>query len=166
MKKAVYPGSFDPLTKGHLDLIERASRLFDEVHVLVSKNIVKKYTFSTEERIKMVEDCVRGLKNVRVASDDRLVVQYCRDNNINIIIRGLRNYSDFEAEFSLFQYNKDIYPAIETVLLMPTAKTQIVSSSSIKELVSFGVDISKYVPREIKDRVVEKYSTAVKPVCK
>ncbi len=157
MRKAVYPGSFDPLTKGHLDLIIRASRLFDEVHVLISKNIVKKYTFSTEERISMVEDCVKELKNVKVACDDRLVVQYCKDNNINIIIRGLRNYSDFEAEFSLFQYNKDIYPSIETVLLMPTSKTQIVSSSAIKELVSFGVDISKYVPAQIKDRVKNKY---------
>ena len=158
MTKAVYPGSFDPLTKGHLDLIKRASKLFDEVHVLISHNIVKNYTFTTEERVSMVSDSVKDLKNVKVFTDDGLVVNYCKNNHINVIVRGMRTYSDYEAEFSLFQYNRDIYPGIETILLMPTTKNQVVSSSAIKELVSYGVDISKYVPSAIKDRVVEKYS--------
>lgn len=159
MKRAVYPGSFDPLSNGHLDLIKRASKMFDELHVVVSYNVLKKSSFSLEERIQMIKDCTSSLKNVVVTGYEHLVVQYCKENNINIIVRGLRNYSDYENEFSLFQYNRDIYPNIETILLMPTTKNQVVSSSAVKELVTFGVDIHKYVPKEIVDRVVEKFKT-------
>jgi pantetheine-phosphate adenylyltransferase len=156
MKKAVYPGSFDPLSNGHLDLIKRASKLFDEVHILVSVNILKKTIFTAEERINMVKLVTKDLNNVYVTSYDGLVVNYCKENNINIIVRGLRNYSDYENEFSLFQYNRDINNSVETVLLMPTTKNQVVSSSAIKELVTFGCDISKYVPKEIKNMIIEK----------
>ncbi len=158
MRKCVYPGSFDPISNGHVDLIKRASRLFDEVHVVVATNPQKKTAFSIEERIKMIKDCVKNLTNVVVIGYDGLVVQYCKENQIGVILRGMRNYSDYENEFALFQYNRDLYPGIETVLLMPTTKLQIVSSSAIKELVSFGCDISKYIPNEIKDRVIEKLS--------
>lgn len=157
MRKAVYPGSFDPLSNGHLDIIERASKLFDEVHILVSNNIFKASSFSVFERIRMIEDSTKHIKNIVITSTDALVVQYCRENHIHVIIRGMRNYSDYENEFSLFQYNRDIYPEIETVLLMPTTKNQIVSSSAIKELVAFGCDIHKYVPATIIDRVNEKF---------
>ena len=156
MKKCVYPGSFDPISNGHLDLIKRASRLFDEVHVLISNNILKTSTFTVEERIEMVKECTKQLPNVVVQSSDGLVVNYCKENNINIIVRGMRNYSDYEAEFQLFQYNRDIYPNIETVLLMPTTKLQVVTSSAIKELVAFGVDITKYVPKQIEAKILEK----------
>ena len=156
MKKCVYPGSFDPISNGHLDLIKRASRLFDEVHVLISNNILKSSTFTIQERIEMIKECTKQLPNVIVTSSDGLVVKYCKDNNINIIVRGMRNYSDYEAEFQLFQYNRDIYPNIETVLLMPTTKLQVVTSSAIKELVAFGVDISKYVPKQIEAKILEK----------
>ena len=156
MKKCVYPGSFDPISNGHLDLIRRASRLFDEVHVLISNNILKTSTFTIEERIEMVKECTKQLPNVIVTSSDGLVVNYCKENNINIIVRGMRNYSDYEAEFQLFQYNRDIYPNIETVLLMPTTKLQVVTSSAIKELVAFGVDITKYVPKQIEAKILEK----------
>lgn len=154
MKKAVYPGSFDPISKGHLDLIKRASKLFDEVHVLVSNNMFKNNSFSIEERIEMISLCCEGIKNVVVKSWDGLVVQYCKENNINIIVRGMRNYSDFENEFTLFQYNRDIYPNIETILLMPTTKNQVVSSSAIKELVEFNCSISKYVPDVIEEKII------------
>lgn len=157
MRKAVYPGSFDPLSNGHLDLIKRAAKMFDELHIVVSHNILKKSAFDVEERIQMIKDCTANIKNIVVTGYDNLVVQYCKENNISIIVRGLRNYSDYENEFSLFQYNKDIYPGIETILLMPTTKNQVVSSSAVKELVTFGVDIHKYVPKEIVDRVVEKF---------
>lgn len=156
MKRAVYPGSFDPLSNGHLDIIKRASKLFDEVHVLISYNMFKKTSFSVEERIQMIKDSTKGINNLVISSYDGLVVQYCKDNQIGVIIRGMRNYSDYEAEFSLFQYNRDILPGIETILLMPTTKNQMVSSSAIKELVTFGVNIDKYVPKQIADRVVEK----------
>lgn len=157
MKKAVYPGSFDPLSNGHLDLIKRASKMFDELHVVVSYNVLKKSSFTLEERIQMIKDCTASLSNVVVTGYEHLVVQYCKENNIDIIVRGLRNYSDYENEFSLFQYNRDIYPKIETILLMPTTKNQVVSSSAVKELVTFGVDIHKYVPKEIVTRVTEKF---------
>ena len=157
MKKCVYPGSFDPISNGHVDIIKRAARLFDEVHVIVANNIKKNTIFSLQERMEMVRDSVKGIKNVIVVSYDGLVVQYCKDNNIEIIVRGMRNYTDYESEFALFQYNRDIYSKIETVILIPTTRLQVVSSSSIKELITFGCDISKYVPSVIVDRVIKKY---------
>lgn len=156
MSKAVYPGSFDPFSNGHLDIVKRASKLFDEIHVLVSNNIFKKTIFSTEERINLIKKCTTDIPNLVITSFDGLVVNYCKDNEISIIIRGLRNYSDYEAEFSLYQYNKDIYPNVETILLLPSTKTQFVSSSAIKELLNFNCDISKYVPKEIKQDIIDK----------
>jgi len=156
MSKAVYPGSFDPFSNGHLDIVKRASKLFDEIHVLVSNNIFKKTIFSTEERINLIKKCTTDIPNLVITSFDGLVVNYCKDNEISIIIRGLRNYSDYEAEFSLYQYNKDIYPNVETILLLPSTKTQFVSSSAIKELLNFNCDISKYVPKEIEQDIINK----------
>ena len=160
MKKAVYPGSFDPITIGHLDIIKRSSRIFDEVHILISNNIGKKNTFSTEERLEMIKLVTKQYPNVVVAVDDGLVVNYCKANNVSVIIRGMRNYSDYEAEFSLFQFNRDLNPNVETILMMPTTKNQIVTSSSIKELVKFDADISKYVPRELVSMIIDKIKNA------
>ncbi len=156
MKKCVYPGSFDPISNGHLDIIKRAAKLFDEVHVLVSYNMFKKTTFTKDERIELIKLATSNLTNVIVTAYDGLVVNYCKDNQISIIIRGMRNYSDYENEFQLFQYNKDINPNVETVILLPSSKNQFISSSAIKELVTFGLDISKYVPKAIVDKVTEK----------
>lgn len=157
MRKAVYPGSFDPISNGHLDIIKRASKLFDEVHVVVSYNITKKYSFSVEERIEMLKKVTVDFPNVYVTSWDGLIVSYCKNNGIHVLIRGMRTYSDYEAEFSLFQYNRDIYPDCETILLMPTTKNQVVSSSAIKELVSFGCSIDKYVPKCLVEQITEKF---------
>jgi len=156
MKKCVYPGSFDPISNGHLDIIKRAAKLFDEVHVVVSYNMFKKSAFSKDERIELIKLSTANLSNVIVTSYDGLVVNYCKENNINVIIRGMRNYSDYENEFQLFQYNKDINPTVETVILLPSSKNQFISSSAIKELVSYGLDISKYVPKPIVDKVIDK----------
>ena len=156
MKKCVYPGSFDPISNGHLDIIKRAAKLFDEIHILVSYNMVKKYAFTQDERIELIKLATQNIPNVVVKAYDGLVVNYCKENNIDIIIRGMRNYSDYENEFQLFQYNKDINPNVETVILLPSSKNQFISSSAIKELVAFGLDISKYVPKQIVDKVTER----------
>ncbi len=155
--KCVYPGTFDPISNGHVDIIARAAKMFDEVHVVVGNNIFKNTTFTIEERLEMVKECVKDIPNVVVVSYDGIVVEYLKENHINIMIRGLRNYSDYENEFSLFQYNRDIYPSIETVLLMPKTRLQVVSSSAIKELLTFGCDISKYVPKCILERIKAKF---------
>ena len=160
MRKCVYPGSFDPMSNGHLDIIRRISKMFDEVHVLVSYNMFKHPSFSIEERVNMAKKVCHNLTNVVVTAYDGLVVNYCKENNIQVIVRGMRNYSDYESEFSLFQYNRDIYSEVETILMMPTSKNQFVSSSAIKELVTFGVDIKKYVPKEILDEVVKKFQSS------
>lgn len=157
MRKAVYPGSFDPFSNGHLDIIKRISTQFDEVHVLVSLNVKKKLAFTVKERVEMIKKVCKNIKNVKVVPSDDLVVKYCSDNNISTIIRGLRNYQDYEDEFSLYQFNKDICPEVETMLLFPSTKTQFVSSSAIKELVTFNIDISPYVPAEIVDKITKRF---------
>lgn len=156
--KAVYPGSFDPLSNGHLDVIERASKIFDEVHVLISTNVHKTPTFSVDERIEMIQKVCAHLKNVKVVSTPLLTVTYAKENNINVIIRGLRNYTDYESEYQLAQFNKDIAPNIETLLMFPSTKNQFVSSSSIKELLMFNVDIKKYVPELIANEIYKKFN--------
>ena len=157
MIKAVYPGSFDPLSNGHLDIINRAAKILDELHIIVSVNKSKKNTFTIEERVNMIKLVTKHLPNVHVTSYEGLVVNYCKENGIKILIRGLRNYQDYEAEFSLYQFNRDIDSNVETMLMMPTNKHIFVSSSAIKELVSFDADISNYVPAEIKDMIISKY---------
>ena len=156
MIKAVYPGSFDPFSNGHLDIAKRASKLFDTLYILVSYNVNKKNNFTPEERVAQIKKCVEGVENIVVDKYDGLVVNYCKENGIKTIVRGLRNYSDYENEFSLFQYNKDIAPKIETVFLLPSTKHQFVSSSAIKELLSFNCDISKYVPKQIIEEITDR----------
>lgn len=155
--KVVIPGSFDPLSNGHLDIIRRAAKLYDEVHVLVSYNINKKNLFSPDERVQMIKEVTKDLNNVVINKYDNLVVRYCELNNINCIIRGLRNFQDYEAELSLAHYNYDINPNVETILMLPKGTNQFVSSSAIKELVSFGVDISAYVPLQLVERITNKF---------
>lgn len=157
MTKAIYPGSFDPVSNGHIDLIQRAAKIFDEVVVVISHNIMKKTAFSVEERIQMLKDVTADIPNIKVASYDGLVVNYAKEQGIKILIRGLRNYQDYESEFSLYQFNRDINPDIETMLFLPSKKHIFVSSSAIKELVRFGADISPYVPKVVKERIIERF---------
>lgn len=159
MVKAVYPGTFDPFSNGHLDIVKRASQIFDEVHILVSCNIKKHPTFTAEERVNLIKMVVKDMPNVKVISSNALVVQYAKENEIKVIIRGLRNYQDYESEFSLAQFNKDIEPNIETLLMMPSAKNQFISSSAIKEFVIYNIDISPYVPKEIVPYVTKKFKS-------
>ena len=162
MKIAVYPGSFDPITTGHLDIIERTSKIFDKVIVLVAINRNKKATFSVEEKKQMIKTVTKHLPNIIVESSSDLVSKFALENNVNVIIRGLRNFNDYQDEISLFQFNRSIAPNIDTFALFPSANNLFLSSSSIKELVSFGADIKNYVPAEIEDYVRETIKQRLK----
>jgi pantetheine-phosphate adenylyltransferase len=156
MKKAVYPGTFDPLTIGHLDIIKRASKIVDTLHIVVADNYKKVATFSTEERIEMIILVTKDLDNVIVSSTDNLVVRYAKENDIELMIRGLRNIQDYENEYALYQFNRNINRSIETLILFPSSKNHFVSSSAIKELIVHHADISPYVPKEIIKMVQKK----------
>lgn len=159
MKKCVYPGSFDPITNGHLDVIIRASKIFDEVVVLIGNNISKKALFTVEEKIDMIKQVTKDYPNIKVDCFSGLIVDYCKNNNIDIIIRGIRNYSDYESEYDLYQHNSNINSNIETLLMMPKPENISISSSSIKEFLKFNCDISKYVPMELVEIIKNKYNT-------
>jgi pantetheine-phosphate adenylyltransferase len=158
MKKALYPGSFDPLTLGHLDIIERAAKLVDELHVVVADNPKKTYSFSVEERIQMIKKATTKLKNIVIASTNDLIVRYAQENHIHVLFRGLRNIADYENEYQLYQFNRNLNPDVETIILFPSSRNHFVSSSNIKELIYHNADISPYVPYEIIDDVVHKLS--------
>lgn len=162
MKIAVYPGSFDPISNGHLDIIKRASKLFDKVYILVANNITKKYTFSNEERVNMIKKVVSDIDNIEIVLDDGLVVDYAKKVNANVIIRGLRNQNDFQDELTLFSFNRTIQKDIETILLFASPDNLFLSSSAIKELVMFDCDISSYVPLCIKDEIINKIKSVNK----
>jgi pantetheine-phosphate adenylyltransferase len=149
MYKAVYPGTFDPLTIGHLDIIKRASKLVDQLHVVVADNVRKTPTFSTEERIELIRKVTTDIPNIIVTSTTDLVVRYAADHDINIMIRGLRNIQDYENEYALYQFNRNLNRNVETMILFPSSRNHFVSSSAIKELVIHHADISPYVPKEI-----------------
>jgi len=156
MRKAVYPGTFDPLTIGHLDIIDRAVAFIDKLYICVADNYTKNPTFTTKERIKMIKRATSHLDNIIVTSTNDLIIRYAQDNNINIIIRGLRNITDYENEYALFQFNRNLNDNIETIILFPSSRNHFVSSSAIKELIVHDADISPYVPKEIINEVKAK----------
>ena len=162
MKIAVYPGSFDPITNGHLDIIDRASKLTDTLYVLVSLNTRKKYVFSSDERVNLVKRAVSHLKNVVVVSSNSLTLDFANSVNASAIIRGVRNHNDFDSEMELFQFNHTINSNIETILLFPSANNLFLSSSSVKELVLFNSNIDNYIPSSIKDEVYSKLKERLK----
>ena len=156
MKIAVYPGSFDPVSNGHLDIIERVSKTFDKVYVLVSVNPYKKYVFTAEERVWMIQLATKHMTNVSVEASTSLVLEYAKKKNATVIIRGLRNFIDYQNEITLFQFNRSIDPNIDTYILFPSANNLFLSSSSIKELVMFGGAIDAYVPECLTDYIKEE----------
>jgi len=157
-KIAIYPGSFDPITLGHLDIIERAAVLFDEVIVVLAVNPRKKTLFSCEERCQMIRDAVKNIENVKVADADSLMVEFARTQKAIALIRGLRAISDFEYEFQMALMNRKLAPKVITVFLMPHDKCTYLNSSIVREVASFGGDISKFVPPGVAERLIEKYS--------
>lgn len=162
MRIAIYPGSFDPITTGHLDIIKRTALIFDKVIVLVGINKQKKATFTIDERVNMIKRVTKDLKNVEVDASSDLVSKYALEKKANVIIRGLRNINDYQDEISMFQFNRSIAPNIDTFALFPSANNLFLSSSSIKELVLFDADISNYVPMEIKDYIVKTIKERIK----
>lgn len=148
MRIAVCPGSFDPVTLGHLDIIERASELFDNVIVLVMSNSAKHSAFSVEERMALINKCIKN-SNIEVDTYSGLLVDYAAKKKAAVIVKGLRAVSDFDYEFQQALINKSLYPEVETVFLTAKGENMYLSSSMVKEVCSLGGDISSYVPSEI-----------------
>ena len=147
---AIYPGSFDPITNGHVDLIHRACKLFDKVIIAITQNTNKDSFLSIDQRVKAVESAIEPLTNTRVLSFDSLLVDFAREHNAQIIIRGLRAVSDFDYEFQLSGMNKRLNPAIETLFMTPSEEFANISSSLVREILSLGGDISQFVPESVK----------------
>ncbi len=148
-KTAIYPGTFDPVTFGHIDLIKRASKIFDRVIVAVAHNKSKGVLFSVEERVDMLKDAVKGMKNVTVDDFNGLVVEYARRSGANVMIRGLRMLSDFEYEFQMALTNRKLAGDIETIFMMPHEDYSYISSRLIKETASFGADLTNFIPKKV-----------------
>jgi pantetheine-phosphate adenylyltransferase len=146
MLKAVFPGSFDPPTFGHLNIIERAACIFDELAVVLAENPQKKSLFTLEERMTMVSELVKPWKNVTVESSGALTVDFMKDRDIKILVRGIRGVNDFSYEFDLSLWNKTLNPDMETLFMTTDPRYALVSSSAIKELALFHKDLSAYVP--------------------
>ena len=154
---AIYPGTFDPLTLGHLDVLQRATVLFDEVIISAAKSTSKNTLLTLEERMAIINDSVKGFKNCRVESFDGLLVNYAKEKKANVIIRGLRAISDFEYEFQMALTNRKIAENIETVFLMPSEKFSYISSTLVREIAKYGGDVSDFVPEGAVKIIAEKY---------
>lgn len=153
---AVYPGSFDPITEGHFDIIKRSARLFEHITVLVVINPEKKTSFTPEERIQMIAEVVKDIPNVSVDRYEGLLVDYVKKNDIKVIVRGLRAVTDFEYEFQMALTNRKMYEDAETLFLTTTTNNMFLSSSMVKQLAYFGADIHDFVSPKIHDRIVER----------
>jgi pantetheine-phosphate adenylyltransferase len=156
MKLAVYPGSFDPLTNGHVDIIERGTRLFDRIIVAVLVNVNKSPLFSTEERVEVLREVFKGRPNVEVDTFDGLLVDYVARRNADVIVRGLRALSDFETEFQMALMNRRLGPHIETVFMMPAEQYTYISSRLIKEVFWLGGQVRGLVPEVVESRLRDK----------
>ena len=156
-KRAVYPGSFDPLTNGHMDIIQRAAKIVDELYVGVLNNSAKNSLFSLDERVSMLKEETAGIPNVVVDSFDGLLVDYMRRIDAQIIIRGLRAISDYEYEIQIAQTNHKESPEVETVFLTTNLQYSYLSSTIVKEFASYGGDISNFVPERLVERIYAKY---------
>lgn len=158
MRKALYPGSFDPVTNGHIDIMQRACKLFDEVLVVVSQNIAKRCTFSADERVDMIQQSTHHLPNLQVMINNGLIAECARAQNAQAIIRGLRAVSDFEIELKMALMNKHLNQELETVFLMTQARYLFLNSSLIREVAAFQGDIVDFVPPYVVECLRKKYN--------
>ena len=163
MRRAIYPGSFDPVTNGHLDVIERARTLFDEVIVAVAINDQKEPLFAPDERIAMLRKAIT-IEAVRVAPMEGLLVEFAASENAHAVVRGLRAISDFEFEFQMALMNRKLDPEIETIFLMPKEEYTYLSSRIVKEIARLGGDVSAFVPRPVAEALAKKFKPPVRSV--
>lgn len=156
--RAIYPGSFDPMTHGHFDIIQRSSKMFDEVIMAVVGNPGKSPMLPVDVRKQLISEAVKGLKGVTVGDFQGLTVDYAREKESTVLIRGLRAISDFEAELGMAQTNKQLFPELETIFLMSKAEYSFISSSTVKEIVRLGGDVSQFVPEPVNDYLKKHFS--------
>lgn len=157
MKIGFYPGSFDPITFGHLDIITRGAKVFDKLYIAISYNPNKNTTFSTDERIELVKECVKDLDNVEVIKSNKLTVNHCLELGATHILRGLRAVTDYDYEFQMTNFNHQIDERVDTVFLMTQGKYSFLSSSSVRELAGFKGDVSPFVPENVKRAIDIKF---------
>ena len=150
MKRALFPGSFDPITNGHYDIIKRGIKLFDEVIVAIGINAEKKYMFSLEERQRFIEEAFKDEPKIKIVTYKGLTVDFCKENDVDFILRGLRNPADFEFEKAIAQANREMTPELETVFLLTSARFAYISSSIVREVFNYGGDFTKFVPDAVK----------------
>ena len=156
---AIYPGTFDPITNGHTDIIERAARMFDRVIVAVAGSTGKSTTFTTVERVALAREVLAGVSNVEVASFSGLMTVYAKECQAQVIVRGLRAVSDFEYEFQMASMNRQLYGEAETVFLTPAEHLNYISSSLVREIAAFGGDVTRFVHSAVSAALYEKRST-------
>jgi len=160
-KLAIYAGTFDPLTLGHLDLIERSAEIFENVILAVAASTPKSPLFSVEERVAMVREVAKGIPNVKVEAFEGLLIDYARRRDSRVVIRGLRAYSDFEYEFQMALTNRKMAPELETLFMMPKETHSYVSSSTVKKIAQLGGDTSEFVPAPVLRALERKFSRQV-----
>lgn len=156
-RRVIYPGTFDPITNGHKDLIQRAASMFDEVIVAIASSEKKRPLFTLEERVKLVEDSIAHLGNVKVKGFSTLLAFFCAENQARIVLRGLRAVSDFEYEFQLANMNRQLAPDMETVFLTPDEHLSYISSSLVREISSLGGDVKQFVPPNVYQEMLKKH---------
>ena len=157
MRVAVYPGSFDPITNGHLDIIERASRMFDELLVAIARNSSKEGLFSFDERADLIQKVTAGISNVRVTSFEGLLVDFVRETSAQFIVRGLRAVSDFDYEYAMYQMNYEMSGGADTIFLLASRNYSYLSSTIIKEFARHGRDVAEYTPAQVNAALLNKF---------
>ncbi len=160
MKRAIYPGSFDPVTYGHIDIIERAADIFDELIVAVLNNKAKSPLFSIDERVNILSEVLKDIHNIRILSYEGLLVDFASECDAHVIVRGLRAVTDFEYELQLAQTNNVLNRSVDTLFLTTSLEYAYLSSSTVREVASYGGDISKFVPEYVQKLTYEKYNAA------
>ncbi len=158
MRIGIFPGSFDPLTYGHVDIIKRVSNICDKLIIALAKNILKKSLFSIEERMEMIRNCCTGIKNIEIVALDGLLADYCVEQKVSFIAKGIRSGTDFDKEYAEAQLNKKLAPGTETVFLISDGDYSFISSTMAKDVASYGGDLSPLVPQFVNQKLLQKFS--------